>query len=522
MRSLSFVFTMVVPLSLLAVGGCSAANADDPMTFDDGSEVSEEALSLAKGIGFGEVTIATFGCAPTCEFQGTATEGWFDGCSRFRLTAGTCADTAAVCDRQRTSQEGWYTAEGDLIRHDHCRHKTGRNQYEVFAFKGAAGQMVDIRVDGLLQRADGSLAGVDTRLWLVKGNTILAYRDDTQDPAWTVRLNEAANPRSTDLLEYALPSDGEYFLVVDAKMSQGSAEVVVKTPQTGVCAVAHLAPPDQPFYVYVKNSPDEAEAQGWLSQFPYATSTRIEAGPCNAPRVCATVYDPICGTVLHDPEATFGNACEFESAILARAGDAEESKGYYLPGACPERYCAHYVISNSGSPTYYAHNFTSMAEAQAWIPASPDVLESAIEPAACDEPHDCSEPSAPVCGTVFYDEPVTFDNLCEFKKTVRVRAGHFDESKGYWSEGSCEALANPSFCTSDDECTWTFWGQTFTSPEECTCRMCPSSLVNVATAQARDLSRQQVCGEFDDAQCSIPNCVAPRPPVCVDNGCTFF
>lgn len=516
MRSSTLVSVTVFALLALPQLGCSAAATSDGFSPSEDDQAIADALTIARPIEFGAIEIATFGCAPTCRHEGTTSEGWYDGCAGYPIKMGKCQDDAAICDKQGSKSEGWYTVGGQFLRWDNCSHKTAREPYEAYTFQGKKGQQVDIRVDGLLQRADGSLKGIDTRVRLFKRNGVqIRMNDDSPESPWTLRLNEAPNPRSSSLLGYQLPSDDLYILLVDAKQEQGSAEVVVKTPNMPLCAVAVVAPPDAPTYNYVGNFTLMSDADTWLASFNNVVSTEVEQQACNEPRVCPAVAKPVCGIVLHDEPTMFGNSCEFLAAVSERAGDDGESKGYYYDGECPTAWCAT-VTTDTG--TFYAQNFSEMTRAEDWQAGFPDRIETTLDPKPCNEPAVCNKLYEPVCGTVFTEAPVSYSNECEFKTEVKMRAGSDSFAKGYWTAGYCQAPADPAFCTSSEDCTATIYGQRVQSADDCYCPMCPSHVVNLAESTARSEGWQAYCSTMN---CPLPKCAQPPHTACVNNTCQF-
>ncbi len=520
MRTLSLLLTPAAVASLgIVLGACSAAGGSDPVAPSEDEQSMQDALTIARPIAFGEIKVATLGCTPTCAHVGTSSEGWYDGCWGTPIKYGKCQDEAAVCNNKGTRSEGWYTVGGELIRWDNCAQKTGLAQYEAYTFDGKAGQTIDIWVDGLLQRADGSLSGIDTRVRLFNRRGFqLAMNDDTTESPWTVRMNEAANPKSSSLLRYVLPEDGLYIVLVDAKKEQGSAEVVVKTASEPLCAVAVIRPEGGPTYDYVHNFTSTDEAEQWLAGFQDVVSTQVEPQACNEPRICPAVVKPVCGVVLYDEPRVFNNACEFLAAVGERAGSDGESKGYYYDGECPQTWCATVTISGGNSPTFYAKNFGDKKSAEQWQESFPDRYETSLDPTPCDVSWNCAQVYEPVCGTVFYEAPATYSNDCAFKNEVRARAGSDSEAKGFWTAGVCQPPADPVFCMSNEDCTATVYGKRVASADDCYCPMCPSSVVNLAEATARAEGWQNYCAGMD---CPMPKCVQPPPAVCVNNACQF-
>lgn len=520
MRSTSVLAAVCAVVLTLPLLGCSAAGSSEPFSPAEDDESIQAALTVARPIEFGHIEMAAFGCAPACKGIGTSSEGWYDGCRGYPIKLGKCVDDAAVCDKIGTRSEGWYTVSGQLLRWDSCSRPTAKEPYEAYVFEGKKGQQVDIRVDGLLQRADGSLSGIDTRLRLFKRNgTQIAMNDDTADSPWTVRLNESPNAKSSSLQGYLLPADDLYILLLDAKYAQGSAEVSLKTPNAPLCAVAVLAPPGSngATYNYVGNFSLMSDADAWLASFSDVVSTEVEPTACDEPRVCSTVYKPVCGVVLYDEPAAFGNSCEFLEAVRARAGAEGESKGYYWDGDCPKAWCATVTLGGS-SPSFHAKSFGSKADAEQWQETFADRIETTLDPTACDMPWTCDAGQEPVCGTMYNEAPLTYDSACAFKNEVKVRAGSDLEAKGYWSAGACQAPADPTFCTANEDCTATQYGARVYTADDCYCPMCPSSVVNLAESTARMEGWQSYCAGMT---CPMPKCAQPPRTICVNNVCQF-
>ena len=233
-----------------------------------------------------------------------------------------------------------------------------------YTFKGTAGQHIDLYVDGLFQREGGAEPGLDTRARLYLGSKKIATSDDTTEPGWILRSNEAPNAHSSNL-SLDLPADGEYRLSVTSKGNrQGSAEVVVKTPDVDFCATASdYDEATNTTFLGAHNFDTELEAQQWLAQtWPTADTTEVIAGPCYEPAMCAEVYEPVCAQTAAGIDQQFGNPCEFRNAVLAEAGDETpmESKGKYVPGVCNEvDLCATVLVQwPENTDTYvYVKNF---------------------------------------------------------------------------------------------------------------------------------------------------------------------
>ena len=104
----------------------------------------------------------------------------------------------------------------------------------------------------------------------------------------------------------------------------------------GYCAIGWLSPPDvNSPTVYVKNFDAKGEAESWLgSVLSNLSSSEIRGGHCDEPVACPAIYKPVCGTIKSEAPKTYSSACGFQGAVMADAGSAGESKGYYSAGAC--------------------------------------------------------------------------------------------------------------------------------------------------------------------------------------------
>jgi len=440
---------MMVGALFLGTAGCATNVATGLDDQDDGVDSAGDELGYkSEPIGFGEVKIATFGCAPVCGAIGSKSEGWRDGCSGALIKWAQCSESASYCGQVNTADEGWYSTSGDLIKKTVCATPAKKNQVRAYTFKASAGQHIDLYVDGLFEREGDTEPGLDTRARLYLGDKKIATSDDTTEPGWILRLNQAPNAHSSNL-SMALPADGEYTLVVTSKGNrQGSAEVVVKTPDVDFCATASdFDEASNTTFFGARNFDTEADAQAWLAQtWPTADATSVIAGPCYEPSMCAEVYEPVCAQTAAGIDQQFGNPCEFRNAVLAEAGDETpmESKGKYVPGECNDvDFCAVAIMQwPENTDTYvYVKNFNDEADAQTWFATmQPAPVESYVQPGACNEPKKCPMYWNPVCGQVLYDDPVTFSNLCAFKAAVAARAGdeYPSENKGFYHMGQCE------------------------------------------------------------------------------------
>ena len=193
---------------------------------------------------------------------------------------------------------------------------------------------------------------------------------------------------------------------------------------------------------YAKNFASYADAKAWTAG-EGIDSAWIDTGHCDAPRACAEIYAPVCGTPLSTDKPTdFGNRCEFENVVRASAGSSGESKGKFQEGTCADPdFCAVVTFSSSGLDYVYAWNANSEAEAQALIDGFPNPgSTSSIRQGACNAPSICPTIYKPVCGTVKSGEPKTYSNACVFQGAITGDAG--DEapgfSKGFSSAGACK------------------------------------------------------------------------------------
>jgi hypothetical protein len=441
---------------------CAQSTAGDVTSPEETTltEARQSALEAAAGrswagvpsIESGSVTVATFGCAPRCEGSGTKSEGWYDGCSGMLVRLDACKGHAAFCDHPGTSRAGWYSTSGALIAHARCEQPRGRNGFDVRSFEGARGQLVDLYADGLLQRSEPRLDGLDTYVFLfaetVSGRLdLVAWNDDTNDPTWTVRSNLVPNPRSASI-HASLPSDGTYYLVVGRHdQQQGSAELAVKLRDPKSCGVVRFffdeyAPVVNFFYVV--NVPPvfatKAEAEEWARGLADNARLTWTDGPCTPPDACAQLVEPVCGSLVNEPPKTWGNSCELESMMLSAAGTDGYAKGSSVDGECPETYCgaAQIIGGDQVSRLYYAENFASREEADEFAWGQPDTEDGRSFLAPCSKvTQKCAPGDEAICGVWLYDPEKTYACAAELRQVIRDAAGTEGRSKGYWVPNAC-------------------------------------------------------------------------------------
>jgi hypothetical protein len=203
---------------------------------------------------------------------------------------------------------------------------------------------------------------------------------------------------------------------------------------------------------YAKNfvDGDWAAANAWVAADPQVTASGVGYGTClehNA-KPCPTTDPPVCGTpVATDVTSTYASLCEFQKVVRGYAGNTDESKGKFTPGACapPTVYCATAIVQPSPLPAptyYYAKSFADLGEAKQWLETSfPNSTDKGVVDHACDTSTPCIQIYAPVCATIKSGTPQTYSNSCMFHAAVRADAGGTPpaESKGYYTSGACSA-----------------------------------------------------------------------------------
>jgi hypothetical protein len=412
----------------------------------NGVAESEQELVAPESVKYGEVKVATFGCAPKCNAVGTSTEGWYDGCSGVLISGVACSEQAAYCDAIGTAKEGWYAAKGALIAKAKCSKHSTKNFTRAFVFQGKQGQSIDLYVDGLMERGyPNHLHGLDTKVKLYRGSQLIASNDETASKGWTLRSNLAPNAHSSSINSFVLYKDAQYKFVVTVQDDrQGSVEVVVKTPQLDYCATFwDVDAVTNTTFFGAKNFQSEEEGQAWLDQVaPNAPDHQVKVGRCNDPVACAEIHKPVCAFTGDGPNFDFANECEFRAKVLKDAGDQplSESKGKFVPGQC-QKWCATTSLkpADSNNTYFYAKNFHDEVEAQQWLANFGEVISSNVWVGPCDALKKCTTKADPICGQVLDGVPQTFPEECAFRAAILVSAGNDDpsESKGFFRTGSC-------------------------------------------------------------------------------------
>ena len=80
-------------------------------------------------------------------------------------------------------------------------------------------------------------------------------------------------------------------------------------------------------------------------------------------------------------------------------------------------------------------------------------------------------------------------------------------------------MSDAVYCDTDAECTMATRGRDVASTADCYCALCPSTALNVTSAERFDRSYQRYCSNFR-LSCPVARCAAPPPAVCLNHACT--
>lgn len=79
-------------------------------------------------------------------------------------------------------------------------------------------------------------------------------------------------------------------------------------------------------------------------------------------------------------------------------------------------------------------------------------------------------------------------------------------------------VTEAQFCDRSDECTRTPYRAEVTSASECFCPLCPTTVVNVSSAEANQRSWQRFCSRTSSS-CPVVRCARPPEVACVNHAC---
>ncbi|MCC7542169.1 MAG: hypothetical protein IT379_38480 [Deltaproteobacteria bacterium] len=77
---------------------------------------------------------------------------------------------------------------------------------------------------------------------------------------------------------------------------------------------------------------------------------------------------------------------------------------------------------------------------------------------------------------------------------------------------------DPLACGSDADCTWSVYSHPISTPDECYCTTCPSTLMNVATEDANRASWEAQCSAVR-LLCPLAPCARPPVAACIEGRC---
>ena len=87
----------------------------------------------------------------------------------------------------------------------------------------------------------------------------------------------------------------------------------------------------------------------------------------------------------------------------------------------------------------------------------------------------------------------------------------------FWTRIKASA-AGPLACTVDSDCTMSAYNKTIASKSDCYCAMCPSTVMNVTTADANRSNWETYCSSAR-LMCPMVKCIAPPKVGCVSGSC---
>jgi len=261
---------------------------------------------------------------------------------------------------------------------------------------------------------------------------------------WTYATTNSAK------LAAKLPAAGNYWVFASPvwyeKVKTAYSYTLTAKCGGGLCA--EYTTSDGRYYAKNFSGADAAAAQQWVQADPLVSSSGVNPGSCDSlnGKVCPSTDPPVCGVpISSDKEQTFASLCEFQKVVRKAAGASGESKGKYWAGACADGYCATATLSppEVNSPTFYAKNFSTKGDAEAWLGASfSSNAATQIENGHCNEPGACITLYKPVCGTIKDGTGTTYSNSCAFEAAVKGDAGETGESKGYYTGGACAPVCD--------------------------------------------------------------------------------
>lgn len=216
----------------------------------------------------------------------------------------------------------------------------------------------------------------------------------------------------------------------------------------GACSITHCLEFDNragrtglTFHVFNVNS--RANALALLSQYPGNRNAVIKAGKCGQHiPICSSAYKPVCS--FEKTKKTYDNVCLFKNTVRKQVGNSgSHASGWWDVGACAvavAQHCVEFDVAHGtyqGKPQriFYAFNAKSYADALAQLKNYPKHKNSLIRKGACGKQHtSCPRHHRPVCSY-----KTTYGNLCQFKITIRRKAGNTisGAGKGTWIEGAC-------------------------------------------------------------------------------------
>ncbi len=412
-------------------------------------------------------------------------------------------DPASAASSKADSLTKWYTtAKGALTVGTDLKGKTGATEwFHGYTVKLAAGDKVTLK-------ATGSDWGLVAAYGPQKKN---GQYGSPVALAWIVQPLKGGYQGALTL---SAAQAGVYLVVVGSPWDSGYSYTLSSSCLAGSCqqrfcleyeTVDDAGVPLRNFYAI---NATYAEAQAELALVPTAINTKVSAGSCaSQSKVCATLAaQQVCGEPAGGlPSATYGSVCAFKVEIRQLAGETDQAKGHWDPGACGAPHCVVWEATNGAGGSgqaFYAENVGSYQEGKDRLAQIGQFLDEHIYVGTCASQNlACIEIYKPVCADTPTTTAKTFANLCFFKNEVIALAGETGTHKGKWNDGAC-------VCDPQQE-----WWRSYTLTDPAKCMVakfaCP--------AQTSHFSSECGCGCEQDASCpEWINCMPPVTQSCTD------